>query len=93
MICMVIRDPYSRLISHYKHLYTHISELCSGKILIKELNSPKFFVEKLYKKLKRNSTFITPQFTALGDNGDTYLPDHIFSWKDISYLNEYLKKI
>ena len=79
---------------HYKHLfYTHISELCSGKILIKELNSPKFFVEKLYKKSKKE---ILPSshhnLLALGDNGDTYLPDHIFSWKDIFYLNEYLKK-
>ncbi len=90
----IVRDPFTRLISIYKHLiYYYTSKLnysqCENIIL--DLVTPRIFIENIKKKSLTDYLPSSHHKLFASLNKEFYFPDRIFSWKNISACHDYLR--
>tara|TARA_Y200000002_G_C22662123_1_gene656256 strand:+ start:342 stop:1259 length:918 start_codon:yes stop_codon:yes gene_type:complete len=90
----IVRDPFSRLISIYKHIiYVHTSELSysQSQNAISDLVTPKNFIDNIKKKSLNHFLPCSHHKLFAHHNNEFFFPDHIFNWKNISSCHQYLQ--
>lgn len=90
----IIRDPFSRLISIYKHLiYFYLSKLSQSQLenSIADLATPANFIENIKKKSLKHDLPSSQNYLFAFKEKNFYFPDHIFSLHKMSSCHDYLK--